>query len=311
MNRMLRIMAATLMVAFVGGIASGQTFNDLCTDGNPPPCDDTTPSLGSFKVFIHPDFQHFFEGDPNYDANEGTYQSPTLRDDTTIIGRSGPHTEDAPLLDGPPGTVVGDPLRTTQVSDDDFVTVPGDFEQGTTLLRREVHTEIVKLQLTHGSGAEVRAGAPMFGLPMSPGEVEALADLPAGDFPARGFFNVYAEVDIPLLGAGGTVYNTDPMVVTSELEDHFPPRVVYIHGVTSMVAVYFRDPGAEWEAGDYFGALLLGGHGTEFGEPDIPEFEAFMALQEDMEGIPAVTEWGLVVMTLLGLVAGTIVYRKW
>ncbi len=50
--------------------------------------DDTTTSLGSFKIQIATNFQAVVNGCPGYDPNTQIWTSPTLFDGTTLIGRS-------------------------------------------------------------------------------------------------------------------------------------------------------------------------------------------------------------------------------
>ena len=231
------------------------------------PGDDDTTSLGNFRIWVDPEFRDLVDGFFGYDYDPVTHRltSPTLFEPNTIIGRSAVHEDgDASDLGG---TAVG--TAGTIVSDGDFAEVPSDFEgpNGT----REVHTEVRSLNMTHFSGAAVRAGS-FFGLPVSPGEVESRSGNsgdPLLDFPAESFFNIFAEVDIPDLGGLGTatLFNTDPLLITSnEPLNAFPPKVVYIHGGTEAVNVFFRDdhPLDLWDAGDRFGRLVLAGHGIAF-----------------------------------------------
>jgi hypothetical protein len=46
----------------------------------------------------------------------------------------------------------------------------------------------------------------------------------------------------------------------------FPPTVVYIHGQSAAVPVYFKadGPPGTWHAGDLFGTVILAGHGVQF-----------------------------------------------
>ena len=129
-------------------------------------------------------------------------------------------------------------------------------------------------------GAAVRAGsfAPL--RPKSFGEVESQnsSGLPANDFPADSFFDVFVEVDLPDFGLfpGGTVYNKKALVVNTTVGDLPPQLVYYIHGSTRSVAVYFKANGPGWIAGDLLGFLSLAGHWVgpsnqdcicEWGEP--------------------------------------------
>ena len=94
--------------------------------------------------------------------------------------------------------------------------------------------------------------------------------LPANDFPAESFFNVFVEVAIPVFGGfpGATVTNSTALVVRNDNLLGFPPKVVYLHGDgdSPAVPVAFQsaDPGGLWAAGDFFGWLILAGHGVGF-----------------------------------------------
>jgi hypothetical protein len=145
---------------------------------------------------------------------------------------------------------------------------------------REVHTFIKSLHLS-GGGFEVKAGnqAPL--RPISAGEVESLSGNsgdPTRDFPASSFFDVFVEVDVPALGGFPKVQlaNVDPLLVQSESITSFPPTVLYIHGNSSAVPLYFYAaiPAVGIHRGDLFGQLTLAGHGVGFTEADVPEFEA-------------------------------------
>src|SRR5215469_12665030 len=68
--------------------------------------DDTTSSLGSFKIQIATNFQAVVNGCPGYDPNTQIWTSPTMFDDSTLIGRSDP------LLDGSAADQNGVPVGT-------------------------------------------------------------------------------------------------------------------------------------------------------------------------------------------------------
>ena len=254
--------------------SAGQDFDMPCNFMDPappgPPCDDATRSLGSFSIYVRWPYHGLMTGHPGYDLVTHILKSPTLFEYATVIGRSAPHVE------GSPADINGTPVgsRGVMISDSDFGFVPPGFEvtEG-----REVHLEVFSLMMSDfGGGAAVRAGKIPFGLPLSPGEVESqsASGVPADDFPADGFFNMYVEVDIPPGGAfpGATAYNpgpgdpypSRPMVVLAPNEWSFPPSVVYVHGQTNAVPVRFRfsSPG-NWPANALFGWLIMAGHMTD------------------------------------------------
>jgi hypothetical protein len=153
-----------------------------------------------------------------------------------------------------------------------------------------VHTFIESIHLT-GGGFEVKAGnqAPL--RPLSAGEVESLSGNsgdPSLDFPATSFFDVFVEVVVPALGGFPSVQlvNVDPLLVQSESITSFPPTVLYVHGNSSAVPLYFyKDLAALGiHRGDLFGQLTLAGHGVGFRESDVAEFEAAETESETHRG---------------------------
>jgi hypothetical protein len=225
-------------------------------------------------------------GYPGYDSAAGTLTSPTLFDPTTLIGRSDPHLHGSAPDTG--GTAVGS--ANIMVADSDFAVLPAGFQgpAGT----REVHTRIADFDIAALSGlVMVRAGDSAPGRPHSLGEVESLSGAsgnPTLDFPAQSFFDVFVEVDLPPLSGfpGGTLFNTAPLLVINDNLLGFPPHVVYIHGQTAAVPVYFLadDPGNAWLAGDLFGWLSLAGHGMNYNNTlqDEQEFLDIMRFQPSM-----------------------------
>jgi hypothetical protein len=245
--------------------------------------DDLTSSLGQFRIFVDPTFQPLLAGFPDFDGER--LDSPILFDPGTTIGRSAPHLEGS--AEDANGTPVGSPGAI--VADRAFSLIATGFEAagGT----REVHTQIIDFDLgrgTGGVGPHVRAGISAPNSPSSVGEVESLSGNSGDqdkDFPAQSFFDIFVEVDIPGFAGfpGGTLYNKDPLLVTNGSIQDFPPRVVYVHGNSSAVPIFFRDdsPGY-WNRDDRFGYLILGGHGVGFTEAEAPEFENEMAQEKEM-----------------------------
>lgn len=243
--------------------------------------DDVTPSLGRFTVVVDPHYEDLLNNNTEYKPylkNQGghlNFISPIMFDPTTTIGRSDP------LLSGSEADasgVMAGALVTRLLRDDQFPVRPSFAEgpDGT----REVHTFIESIHLM-GSGFEVRAGvyAPL--RPLSAGEVESLSGDsgdPAKDFPARSFFDVFVLLEAPALGGFPAIelVNVEPLVVQSDSITSFPPTVLYIHGNSSAVPLYFnRDLLIlDIHRGDLFGQLTLAGHGVGFRQEDISQFEA-------------------------------------
>lgn len=253
--------------------------------------DDSAPSLGTFEIFIQPDFRPLMVGYPGYNATSFVLTSPLMFDPTTIIGRSAPH------LHGSPPDVNGVPVGTAGVviADSDFIVEPLGFQGPADT--REVHTRIADFNLAAMGGlVTVRAGDAAPGRPTSPGEVQSLSGAsgdPSQDFPAESFFDVFVEVDLPPLGLfpGGALYNMEPLLVINDSLANFPPHVVYIHGQTPAVPVLLLndDPGGDWLAGDLFGWLSLAGHGMDF-ENTVVDQQEFQDIMRFVPSLPLACE---------------------
>ena len=243
--------------------------------------DDVTPSLGQFNVVVDPHFESAVKNNPAYApylSNKGgnlNFTSPILFDPTTTIGRSDPLS--AGSAEDTAGVLAGN--LTSHLLRDDQFTVKPSFAEGPDGTR-EVHTFIESIHLT-GSGFEVKAGSQAPLRPISAGEVESLSSNsgdPTQDFPANSFFDVFVQVDVPSLGGFPQVelVNVDPLLVESTSISSFPPTVLYIHGNSSAVPLYFNTDISALgiHRGDLFGQLTLAGHGVGFTEADVPEFEA-------------------------------------
>lgn len=253
---------------------AAQTFDDVCLPGGAaPPCDESVNSLGSYVIMVDcawwplmttcQPYVPMAQQEGGWDPLTGRLYSGNMNDGNTLIGRSIPHL-DGDAVDEIDGAVVG--ALGTNIKDSDFTLLPAGFEGPADT--REVHTELVALNLVHSNlanPARIRAGQ-AHGLVMSPGEVESRNE--GGDFPAESFFDIYVEADLPCVGtaiAGVTVYNQAPLLVKHDYLEGFPPTVVYTHEETGAVPVYFKfdDPSVNeyWLAGDLFGWLVLSGHG--------------------------------------------------
>ena len=127
--------------------------------------DDTTQSLGQFRIVVNPAFQGLMVGYPGYSATTKRLTSPLLYDPSTIIGRSDP------LLDGSGNDAAGVAVGSagTIISDSSLSVQPAGLGPVGT---REVHTELRSMNMT-GGGAAVRAGTTAADQPTSAGEVES------------------------------------------------------------------------------------------------------------------------------------------
>ncbi|PWU15973.1 MAG: hypothetical protein C5B50_14330 [Verrucomicrobia bacterium] len=254
--------------------------------------DDLTYSLGMFRLAVNPAFQSLMSGYPGWNASTRRLTSPLLFDSTTKIGRSGPLQEGSAADTG--GVPVGS--ANTIVANNNLTLFPPNFSgpNGT----REVHTEVRKLNMT-GGGAAVRAGTAATGSPGSYGEVESLSGNsgdPYWDFPAKSFFDLWVQVDVPNLGGQPlvTLVNTNPMIVQDSNLTNFPPKVIYTHGNSTAVPVAFKTSNLPaWHAGDIFGVLLLAGHGINFtnNTTDVAQFQQAIAQMSELPVAPQYITW--------------------
>lgn len=184
----------------------------------------------------------------------------------TFVGRSDPFTEgeepgifpvpiDLETGDPAPGeNIAFDPAKVSATSESDLCFFPSFYPEDppgsgpSTPDRREVHTELLWLDLTNDTGTiSVRAGQAFYNSAQSfnPavqqffyqnsfGEVASLdpSGNPANDFPAVSAFNVFVEVETAI----GRLYNLHPMVLGLIRLEAFPPFVNFPTGM------YIHDP---------------------------------------------------------------------
>lgn len=246
----------------------------LCGQSFQPKGDDNVGSFGKFWILIDPAYWPQFAGCPAayYDPATHILQSPTLYEPVTTIGRS------KSIKEGTPEDNAGVPVGNANVPVKDAgMVLPSGFTPiapGS----NEVHTELHKLNMvTFGGGpmARVRAGmcynstacssAPPPNR-ISRGEVVSNNATPgaAPDFPARSYFDVFAQIDIPACGTfpGATVYNSKPLLVHAPSIASFPPSgVVYMHDSSSAVGVKFVTTGKHGKQHERLGCVILAGHG--------------------------------------------------
>ncbi len=285
-------MSALLMGAVLLGPGGGQRGAALDFPGQG---DDTTFSMGVFRIVVDPIFRTLLEPAgpdvtyPGYSLADFKVTSPLCIDNMTTIGRSAPMVRPrifpTPIGAGSWDTVLG------------YGAIPATpftwlFAPANTA---EVVTEIKSFVLSSVStsaGQEhcppdprvppvplnwpmVKSGTFAGVSPRSLGLVhENTANgVGASDFPAHSFFDIFVEVSLPpVLGtksftqfpAGGALLtNGTPLIITNLALDNFPPTVVYIHGETTAVPLKFKQNNAPfWAAGEIFGWLVLAGHGT-------------------------------------------------
>jgi len=263
--------------------------------------DDTTPSLGSFVLAVNPTYQFLVSGSSQWNPTTKMLTSPLMVDPFTVIGRSA-QTNVQSIGDGL-GVQVG--AANSVVSDLSFAQfLPGFAYPSNTY---EVKTEIRSLNMnnswigTNGVGLfAVRAGTNAPNMPHSYGQVNSLSGAsgdPYWDFPAKSFFDIFVDVDFPgnIGGSGAppfTVTNGVPLIVQNNALTSFPPTVVYVHGNTTAVPVYFTNTVAgKWKAGDVFGILLLAGHGVSFSSSNTTQVASFQQSVAQMAPMPVAPQY--------------------
>jgi MYXO-CTERM domain-containing protein len=280
------LVGAVLIVAswLAGGQARAQGF--------PARGDDTTTSLGTFAILVAPACQPMMVGYPGYDSTTHLVTSPLLFDPVTVIGRSDPFVEgSAADTSGSPTGVAG-----TIVSDPSFGLEPAGYSPSPPT--REVHTQLFSLNLQDlgGLGARVRGGtaapvqAPSFGQVIS----QSSSGLPANDFPAKSFFKVFVEVDLPMIG---TFRNTQALYVSNANLTTFPPRVIYIHDGSANISappVLSEQNLSCVGLNGTFGLLMLAGHGVNYtsSASDQASFSNAMVGQPMLRVLPQYANWG-------------------
>jgi hypothetical protein len=252
--------------------------------------------MGVFRIIVDPLFRPLlgptgpptpFAGYPGFHSSDGRLTSPMLIDSSTTIGRSNPHPRLTPFpqplgagswdvvngySDYPaiPFTWFAAPLNTDEVLTEikSFVLVTVGSSTG----QEECTNPLVPM--APPNYPMVKAGTFAGVAPRSLGIVQE--DGPPGppDFPARSFFDIFVEVNLPPLpgtessvafpATGAILTNGQPLIVTNLNLTSFPPEVTYIHGGnTNAVQLMFKfDNPPYWAAGDLFGTLVLAGHGT-------------------------------------------------
>ena len=260
----------------------------------PPQGDDTTGSMGVFRITVSPAFYSLVGASgalaayPGYNSGAKKLTSPLCIDNATTIGRSSRNTRPygfpVPIGLGSWDSIAGYGA---------YAAIPALWS-GAVVGTEEVLTEIKSFNLSSVGGSAgfqcppdpripsvplswpmVKAGTFAGVTPRSLGMVQENAVNGAAnpDFPAHSFFDIFVEVNLPPIGAtvsgtafpgtGAVLYNDTPLIITNLSLSGFPPQVVYIHGETTAVPLKFKiNNPPYWSAGDIFGYLVLAGHGT-------------------------------------------------
>jgi hypothetical protein len=282
-----------LLLLFAALLGSGersaaQTF--------PGQGDDTTGSMGVFRITVDPAFRPLMNplgalvAYTGYQPSVGKLTSPLCIDNATTIGRSAPHSRFyAAAFPVPVGAGSWDSIS----GYGDYSAIPSLWASAVAPTE-EVLTEIRSFALLSVADRPdqhcppdpripsvplnwpmVKAGPDAGVTPRSLGMVqENVANGAANpDFPAHSFFDIFVEVNLPPLPGtesgvafpvtGAVLYNDSPLIITNLNLTSFPPQVVYIHGETTAVPLKFKvSHPPYWNAGDIFGYLVLAGHGT-------------------------------------------------
>jgi len=294
-----------VLFAFCGGLAPPAVADDFenPVPANPPgepatpPWNEQTFSFGVFRLQLdtnNPPWLNLLAGYPGYNAVQNTLTSPKLFDPATIIGRSKAFKHGSPPTQG---VNVGHDATTVLFAgglNPSFPLIP-DFFKGPTAKfnTRKIYTEVRSLQLVSfgisactnadpiydvppgfGGGQALVSAGSLLGLPVCPGQVQSdsASGNAANDFPAESFFDMFVQVMLPAWGAWpmALLTNGEPLVVENTNVINLPPTVVYLHGLTAAVPVYFAnsstnpDGSTNWNAGERFGWLILAGHGVQF-----------------------------------------------
>ena len=261
----------------------------------PPQGDDTTTSMGVFRITVDPAFYPLVSAAgalvayPGYNPTGAELTSPLCIDNATTIGRSNPNSRfysfPQPLGLGSWDVIngYGDYPAIPFL----WFAAPAPTEEVLTEIKSFILSSVSpsvdgrqcppdpRIPAVPLSWAMVRAGTFAGVTPRSLGIVqENVANGPAApDFPARSFFDIFVDVSLPPIPGtvsgsafpitGAELYNDLPLIITNLNLTGFPPQVVYIHGETPAVPLKFRSANAPyWNAGDVFGYLVLAGHGT-------------------------------------------------
>jgi len=256
--------------------------------------DDSTPSMGVFRITVDPAFRLLMQTNggflayAGYKPSDGKLTSPLCIDNATTIGRSGPHDR---LLGG--SVPVGLPSM-GNVGYADYTIIPalfGTAPVGTREILTQIRSFLLESVTPGTAGRQCPPDPRVPAVPLAWPMVKAGPDqgltlrsigmvqesVPNGgadpDFPANSFFDIFVEVNLPPLPGtrsavafpvtGAVLYNDSPLVITNLGLTTLPPTVVYIHGETTAVPLKFRSTNPPyWTAGDVFGYLVLAGHGT-------------------------------------------------
>jgi hypothetical protein len=238
----------------------------------------------------------------------GILTGPVMYDGNTIIGESAKHLRSATVFPIAVGTGNLYPLNTTYsniLGYTDYALIPPPFASAPANLD-QIFTQIKQMNLVGyvaSNGASCsdprvptirkdpvgQGGGPQVTVKAGPGGMGIGSSLPmnrrsigivqatnsGSDFPARSFFDVFVEVNLPRVAftvadtdfpaAGAVLYNdaSNPLLIENLSITNLPPEATYVHGQSTAVPIRFKyNHPPYWAAGDVLGYLTLAGHGV-------------------------------------------------
>jgi hypothetical protein len=283
------------------------------------PSNQSEPSLGRFQITVAPAFRSLFPTDtpPGFGYNPTTHvlSSPLLNDSDTMLGESATVAGGFNPTPGSTTVTVGAGGSAVSVTNNStfYPLVPSTFSSakpGTD----EIFTQIQSFDLTNGTGTNVLAGsAAPLAAAGSYGQVQTETGATGGvptnmDFPARSFFDVFVEIQVPLPSGSVDLYNplADPLLVQADGLTALPPKVVYIHNKSSAVPIVIS--GGPFN-GDTFGTLDLAGHGVGYSINNPADVMSFNDQYAQAGGtVPESSTWAMMLLGFVGI--GYLGYRR-
>jgi hypothetical protein len=202
------------------------------------------------------------------DNGGGQYRSPLLYDSSAIVGNSDP------ILQGSNAETNGVAVGTanTNVSSGSL-TYPGAFTN--TAGAREEFLQVVNLNMSAqsngvsllmGSSAPKQSKATL-------GEIQSLSNTanPTNDFPAQSFFDVFAEIDLPIGNDTAQLTNSSPLMYYGNNVSSVGPLYPLNPFVPTAVPLYFAGDFTPLGAfsGDQLGTYTILSYGTQVPEPSM------------------------------------------
>jgi hypothetical protein len=306
------LLAGTLLLGPGWGVqrSAAQTFPSVPTDGQTFSIGVVQIVVDPNFAFLFapaPSFAFYYPGYAG--PASGILTGPVMYDGNTIIGESVKHLRSATVFPIAAGTPNQYPPNTTYsniLGYTDYALIPPPFASAPANLD-QIFTQIKQMNLvgyvdTNGSScsdprvptirkdpAGQGGGGPQVTVKAGPGGMGIGSSLPmnrrsigivqatnsGSDFPARSFFDVFVEVDLPRVpytisdtdfpAAGAVLYNdaSNPLLIENLSITNLPPEATYVHGQSTAVPIRFKyNHPPYWAADDVLGYLTLAGHGV-------------------------------------------------